>query len=61
MHHLLFDDSIAREIAPFNVADQEDFKEAYIAGFYSDKLTTPRDLRRHSREDRHRYCLQQHR
>ncbi len=36
-----FDDSIAREIAPFNVADQEDFKEAYIAGFYSDKLTTP--------------------
>ncbi|NLJ70417.1 MAG: hypothetical protein GX328_03000 [Clostridiaceae bacterium] len=36
-----FDDSIAREISPFNIKDEEDFREAYIAGFYSDKLTTP--------------------
>ncbi len=36
-----FDDSIAREIAPFDTTEDEDFKEAYIAGFYSDKLTTP--------------------
>jgi DNA-directed RNA polymerase subunit RPC12/RpoP len=36
-----FDDSIAREIAPFNAVEAEDFKEAYVAGFYSDKVTTP--------------------
>ncbi len=36
-----FDDSIAREISPFDTTDEEDFKEAYVAGFYSDKLTTP--------------------
>ena len=38
-----FDDSIAREISPFDITEEEDFKEAYIAGFYSDKLTTPPD------------------
>ncbi|NLL92146.1 MAG: MFS transporter [Ruminococcaceae bacterium] len=37
----MFDDSIAREISPFNTSEQRDFNEAYIAGFYSDKLTTP--------------------
>ncbi|HOF01523.1 MAG TPA: zinc ribbon domain-containing protein [Spirochaetota bacterium] len=36
-----FDDSIAREIAPFDTTDGKEFKEAYIAGFYSDMLTTP--------------------
>jgi DNA-directed RNA polymerase subunit RPC12/RpoP len=36
-----FDDSIAREIAPFNISEGKDFSEAYLAGFYSDKLTTP--------------------
>jgi DNA-directed RNA polymerase subunit RPC12/RpoP len=36
-----FDDSIAREISPFNITEAKDFSEAYIAGFYSDKLTTP--------------------
>ena len=36
-----FDDSIAREISPFDTTDEEDFREAYVAGFYSDKLTTP--------------------
>ncbi|HHU53179.1 MAG TPA: hypothetical protein GXZ43_03755 [Clostridiaceae bacterium] len=36
-----FDDSIAREISPFDITEAEDFREAYIAGFYSDKLTTP--------------------
>ena len=36
-----FDDSIAREIAPFDITEEKDFREAYIAGFYSDKLTTP--------------------
>ncbi|MGI6071545.1 MAG: hypothetical protein ACOX75_00825 [Lachnospiraceae bacterium] len=36
-----FDDSIAREIAPFNLTEEKIFKEAYLAGFYSDKLTTP--------------------
>ncbi|MGI6506879.1 MAG: hypothetical protein ACOX4A_00620 [Saccharofermentanales bacterium] len=36
-----FDDSIAREIAPFDTAEDEAFREAYLAGFYSDKLTTP--------------------
>lgn len=35
-----FDDSIAREIAPFNSADEVGFREEYIAGFYSDRLTT---------------------
>lgn len=36
-----FDDSIAREIAPFDISEEKDFREAYVAGFYSDKLTTP--------------------
>ena len=36
-----FDDSIAREISPFDVTDQKNFNEAYIAGFYSDRLSTP--------------------
>ena len=36
-----FDDSIAREISPFHTIEIEDFREAYIAGFYADKLTTP--------------------
>lgn len=36
-----FDDSIAREIAPFDTSEDEAFREAYLAGFYSDKLTTP--------------------
>lgn len=36
-----FDDTIAAEIAPFHGEDSVPFREGYLAGFYSDKATTP--------------------
>ena len=35
------DDSIASHIAPYDIKDAVKFKEGYLAGFYSDKETTP--------------------
>lgn len=36
-----FDDSVAKEIAPFYQNDIVTFNEGYLAGFYADKATTP--------------------
>lgn len=36
-----FDDTIANEIAPFKIQDERQYKDAYLAGFYADKATTP--------------------
>ena len=36
-----FDDTLAAQIAPFNQEGARSFDEAYLAGFYADKVTTP--------------------
>lgn len=38
-----FDDTIAAEIAPFHVEECVPFREGYLAGFYSDKVTADFD------------------
>lgn len=35
-----FDDTLAAQIAPYDQQDARDFSEAYLAGFYADKVTT---------------------
>lgn len=35
-----FDDTLAAQIAPFDQSGTKDFDEAYLAGFYADRVTT---------------------
>ncbi len=39
-----FDDTIASEIAPFHKTGERPFSEAYLAGFYSDRVTTDPEI-----------------
>ena len=39
-----FDDTIAQDIEPYNSNGFDEFNEAYLAGFYSDKVTAPTDI-----------------
>lgn len=39
-----FDDTIAANIAPFNINEDKEFNSSYLAGFYVDKATTSSDV-----------------
>lgn len=45
-----FDDTIAAEIAPYNLNQSVPFAEGYLAGFYSDKATVSADIYREQME-----------